>query len=363
MIRRNAEHVSGASRRSSEQPARVIITEEPRNAETPLHALREALTPARHFFMRNHFQIPYLDPEEWRLRVAGAVARPFVLSLADLRRLPARSVTATLECAGNGRIGFAPAALGEPWGIGGVSTGKWRGVPLSALLERAGLSRETVELVFEGADRGRLADGADVISFVRSLAVEQALDPDTLLAYELNGAALPPDQGGPVRLVVPGWYGMASVKWLLSIDAVEQPFAGYFQAGSYLPDRSDRSGPEPSGRMRVKAIISAPAIGDSVRLGRNRITGVAWSGHSAIARVEVSIGAEGAWQPARLVGVAERHGWQQWEYDWEATLPERYVLRARATDEHGNTQPETPEWNRFGYANNAIQRVVVQAYE
>ncbi|HSH79336.1 MAG TPA: sulfite oxidase [Herpetosiphonaceae bacterium] len=345
------------------RPSREIITEEPYNAEAPLHALQLAQTPARHFFVRSHFDVPVRPHQDWRIRVDGVVDRPFELSIDELRALPARALGMTLECAGNDRLGFAPLPPGEPWGLGGVSTGRWRGVALCHILAHAGLSPRTVDLVFEGADRGRLGKHAGSTPFARSLPLATAMDPDTLLAYELNGEPLHLEHGAPVRLLVPDWYGMASVKWLVRITALEQPFEGPFQTERYVLERRGASEVEPLRRIRVKSRITTPANRERLGLGRHRIAGLAWSGHGAITRVEVSTDDGGDWHAARLVGRRDDHAWQPWEYEWQATRPERHVLRVRAFDEQGNTQPDLPEWNRHGYANNAIQAVVVEVEE
>jgi DMSO/TMAO reductase YedYZ molybdopterin-dependent catalytic subunit len=295
--------------------------------------------------------------------VDGAVDHPFTLSLDDLRSLPATTILATLECAGNNRASFAPLPRGEPWGAGALSTAEWRGVPLRNVLEPARLHSITVELLFEGADQGAVEGSAQALPFARSLPLDKALHPDTLLAYEMNGEPLPPEHGGPVRLLVPGWYGMASVKWLVHIAALEQPFAGFFQAQRYVLDIENSPGKVPLREMYVKSIITSPVTGEALAQGPLTVSGVAWSGLGAIKSVEVSTEGGGAWHPARMVGLASRYGWQQWEYEWSAGHAGRHVLRARATDEHGNVQPDAALWNRLGYANNSIQPVMVEVQE
>lgn len=235
---------------------------------------------------------------------------------------------------------------------------------LRTVLEQAGLAASVIELRFDGADRGK-PDGVDEeMAFARALPLAKALDPDTLLAYELNGAPLPPEHGGPVRLVVPDWYGMASVKWLIRIVALEQPFDGYFQTTSYVLERRGAADPrrakEPLQAMLVKSLITSPAAGDQVSLERQHLLGVAWSGAGAIVKVEVSVEGEGEWQSAELLGEALPHTWRQWRWEWKPAHSGRHALRVRATDEQGNTQPDVPEWNRLGYANNAIQLVMVE---
>ncbi|HEX9988993.1 MAG TPA: sulfite oxidase [Chloroflexia bacterium] len=341
----------------------VVVKHKPFNAEAPLSALREEVTPLEYFYLRSNFDVPLLDPASWRLHIDGAVEHAAEISLDELRSLPASSMTATMECAGNSRTGLAPLPKGEPWGSGAVSTGTWRGVPLRNVLERAGVRPSAVEIVFTAADRGTMDGNSEVLPFARSLPIEKALHPDTILVYEMNGVSLPPEHGGPVRLFVPGWYGMASVKWLVRIEAVEQPFTGFFQAQRYILDLPGSVTREPLREMRVKSIITAPMPGAVLAQGAQTISGVAWSGGGAIKAVEVSVEGGGAWHAAQLVGDATPYGWQRWQYEWVVTRPGRHVLRARATDEADSVQPDVAEWNRLGYANNSIQSVIVQVRE
>jgi DMSO/TMAO reductase YedYZ molybdopterin-dependent catalytic subunit len=264
-----------------------------------------------------------------------------------------------MVCAGNNRLGFAPLAAGEPWGTGAVSTAAWRGVALCDVLAAAQLRHTTVELLFTGADQGVPSGEHESVAYARSLLLEKALDPDTLLAYAMNDAPLPLIHGGPVRLIVPDWYGMASVKWLVGLTALEQPFDGYFQRQRYVIERPDQALKLPVQTMRVEASITSPRAGDTLPVGKHTVRGVAWSGDGAIAQVEVRVDYDGEWQRARLVGDAQPHTWRAWEWIWRASEAGRHVLQARATDAQGHTQPEVTEWNRYGYANNAIQSVVV----
>lgn len=338
----------------------VIVKKDPLNAEAPLSALRERLTPTGQFYVRNNFQVPAIAPDTWRLRVDGAVMQPVVLTWGELQALPTRTITATLECAGNSRVGFSPLPEGEPWGLGAVSTAVWRGVALRAALQLAGLRDSVVEILFEGADSGR-REGYDMpIPFARSLPVANALDIDTLLVYEFNGVALTPEHGGPLRLLVPGWYGMASVKWVVHISGLEEPFAGHFQSERYVLEEPGKPSREPVGEMRVKSLITSPVSGATLTQGSHLISGTAWSGTGKIVRVEVSVEGAGNWQDARLIGEPGPYTWQQWELEWQPPHPGRYVLRARATDEQGHTQPDVAQWNRLGYVNNSIQYVIFE---
>lgn len=348
------------TRAPQEESALVVVKHTPFNAEAPLSALREACTPTKHFYVRSNFDVPMIAPSDWRLNIDGAVDHPSELSLDELRSLPARTLTSTMECAGNSRTSLSPLPKGEPWGSGAISTAVWRGVPLRNVLERAKLRSTVVELMFVGADRGIVEGSNEPLSFARSLPLDTAHHPDTLLVYEMNGEPLPAEHGGPVRLLVPGWYGMASVKWLTHITALEQPFTGFFQAQRYILELQGRDNKEPLGEMRVKSIITGPQMGEILAQGRQSISGVAWSGAGAIRSVEISLEGGGAWHQARLLGDVTPYTWRQWEYEWDVKRPGRHVLRSRATDEYDHLQPEVAEWNRLGYANNSVQSVVVQ---
>lgn len=337
----------------------VVVKTDPFNAEAPLSALQEPRTPPELFYVRSHFAEPELEPATWRLEVAGAFERSLTLSLEDLRALPSHQVSATLECAGNDRSSFAPLPKGEPWGSGAVSTAIWSGTSLRSVLDRAGLRSSAVEILFEGADGTPEGPRYTDRSFDRALPIPTAMDPDTLIAFEQNHMPLQRTHGGPVRLIVPDWYGVASVKWLRRVVAIEQPFTGYFQTQRYILQRPGHSAHEPLTTMRVKSLMTAPLNGAILPPGRHRIAGMAWSGAGAITRVEISVKGEGRWHEARLLGEPIPHTWRRWEWEWEPSELGRYALRVRATDSQGNIQPDLAEWNRHGYANNSIQVVLV----
>ena len=267
----------------------------------------------------------------------------------------------TLECAGNGRWRFSPPVEGERWEFGAVSTAEWTGVPLIEVLDRAGLKSSAREVVFRGPDGGNVDGVVEPIRFERSLKLDDARDPGVLLAYAMNGEPLPVQHGYPLRLIVPGWYAVGSVKWLTEIDVIDGTFQGYFQATKYHFER-EQDGElirEPVTLQRVRALITEPQPQEQLERGNVVIRGVAWSGAAAVARVEVSIDG-GTWQEARLSGDRHRHSWQWWELLVHIEQPGTVVLRARATDLAGRTQPERPEWNRLGYGNNQIYEVPIQ---
>jgi DMSO/TMAO reductase YedYZ molybdopterin-dependent catalytic subunit len=339
----------------------VPVETRPFNAETPLDALAEPLTPTDSFYVRNHFDVPTLDEREFRLRVGGLVRRPLELSLEELRGFPERSVVATLECAGNGRALMAPPPKGTPWRFGAVSTARFTGTSLHNVLEKArGLLPAAVEVLFAGADRGEVSPGR-AVTFERSLPPEVALRQDVLLAWQMNGEPLAPDHGRPLRLVVPGWYGVASVKWLVEISGIDRPFDGYYQREKYVyegePGTPDG---EPVAAMRVRAAIAQPADGEKLATGPVQVTGTAWSGAGTVARVEVSSDGGRTWAEAALGTADSVYAAAPWRFTWIPPAPGDYVLVARATDSAGNIQPLEPVWNSHGYGNNVAQRVKVR---
>jgi sulfane dehydrogenase subunit SoxC len=334
-----------------------------RNHALPLEALRYPVTPIGLHYLLIHYDIPAVDEAAWRLSVDGAVERPFSLDLQDIRDLPATSVTSTMECAGNGRALLDPRPVSQPWLVEAVGTASWTGIPLRPLLERAGVRDSAVEVLFTGLDRG--VEGDVDQRYQRSLPVGDALGDDVLLAYEMNGRPLPPQHGFPLRLVVPGWYGMANVKWLASITAVEQPFTGYQQTRSYrLRAHPDDEG-RPVTRMLPRALMLPPGIPEFlsrrriVEAGKITLEGRAWSGHGPIASVDVSTDGATTWSPARLGDSAGPWAWRSWTFDWEAVTGE-HVLCCRAADRAGGTQPSEPPWNVGGYSNNAPHAIAVQ---
>ena len=337
----------------------VIRSAEPLNAETSVPDLAGgAVMPTRRFYLRDHFPIPNLDGQSYRLSVRGLVERPLDLSLRDLHNLPSESRVVTLECAGNGRSFFDPKVPGEPWALGAVSTAEWTGVPLSELLDRAGVQQAATDIVFRGEDQGRVAGHDAPVRFERSLPVDQVEGTGALLAYAMNGEPLSAPHGYPLRLIVPGWYAVASVKWLSEIIVTDRTFDGYFQATKYWYEwvRNGREEREPVTLMNVRALIVTPAAGMRLSRGETAIRGVGWSGAAGLAKIEVSVN-DGAWQEARLIGEPSLGAWQWWELRLSLEQAGPLVIRARATDMAGRTQPDLAEWNRLGYGNNSVQCV------
>ena len=321
----------------------------------PLEALRHDVTPVGLHYTLSHFDIPALDERTYRLKIGSRE-----LALAELRSLPHQTLRVTLECAGNGRAGFTPRYPSMPWTHGGVGTAQWTGVPLHAVLKDL-LSEETKEIAFIGADRG--FDSGVEHEFGRSLSVEEALQPEVLLAWAMNGQPLAPQHGAPLRLVVPGWFGMASVKWLSRIALLEQPFDGYQQVVGYRYKKARGEPGAPVRHAKVKSLIAPPGVPDwytGRRLasrGTIALEGRAWSGAGVpVSRVE--LGVDGEWRPAELEAPAERFAWQRWHALWDAA-PGEHQLACRATDAQGAVQPLEPDWNLGGMGNNAVHTIQV----
>jgi DMSO/TMAO reductase YedYZ molybdopterin-dependent catalytic subunit len=340
----------------------VVHRAHPLNCETSLPELVGGVVmPNARFYVRNHFQIPNLDPAAFKLSVGGLVDRPLSLTLRDLQNMRSQTLVVTLECAGNGRTLFDRPTEGEKWTLGAVSTAEWTGVPLLEILDRAGVKPAAQEVLFRGADGGKVDGRSDAIRFERSLRLDDARSGDALLAYAMNGEPLPIQHGFPLRLIVPRWYAVASVKWLTEIELIDRPFSGHYQTDKYWYEweRGDRVVREPVTLQRVRALITDPAPNAEVCSGELAIRGVAWSGAAPIARVEVSVGG-GGWQVARLVSERNRYSWQWWELITRVEKPGSLTLRVRATDLADRTQPERAEWNRLSYGNNAIQEVQIR---
>ena len=333
-----------------------------RNHGMPLEALRYEVTPVGLHYLLIHFDIPEADERTWRLEIGGAVGSPATLTMEELRRRPSVTAPVTLECAGNGRARLDPRPVSQPWLEEAVGTAEWTGTPLRPLLEEAGVGPGAVEVLFGGADRG--VQGGLEQDYERSLPLEEAMREEVLLAWGINGRPLPPQHGYPLRLVVPGWYGMTSVKWLRRVSVLTEPFGGYQQTGSYLIHAADDDPGVPVTRIQPRSLLLPPGIPEFESRerfcapGRQLLAGRAWSGEAPVAVVEVSTDGGRSWQRAELGPRRSPWAWVGWSFAWEAT-PGAHELCSRATDEAGNTQPMEASWNTGGYVNNAVQRVRV----
>ena len=334
-----------------------------RNHGMPLEAMRYDLTPPGLHYLLVHYDIPFIDASSWRLRIGGSVARPLTLDLAGLRAMPQRTVRVTMECAGNGRARLDPRPVSQPWLVEAVGTAEWTGVPLREVLAVAQVDPAAVDVVFTGADHG-VERGVEQ-DYQRSLTVAEAGADEVLLAYAMNGAPLAPQHGYPVRLIAPGWYGMAHVKWLVGIEVIAEPLTGFQQAVAYRM-RQDAGEPgEAVTRIAPRALVIPPGFPDFmsrtriVRPGPVLLEGRAWSGRSPVTGVEVSADAGRTWTAAALDPPdGHRWAWRRWQWSWTAT-PGSHVLTARAVDAAGGIQPTGQVWNRGGFANNAAQQVPV----
>jgi DMSO/TMAO reductase YedYZ molybdopterin-dependent catalytic subunit len=331
-----------------------------RNHGLPLEALREPITPAGLHYLLIHYDIPAVDPDTFRLEIGGAVERPLSLSLDALRARESVAQPITFECAGNGRALLEPRPLSQPWLTEAVGTAEWGGTPLAPLLEEAGPSAAAIELLFTALDHG--VEGGVAQAYERAISIEGA--GEALLAHEMNGAALPPQHGFPLRLVVPGWYGMQNVKWLTRITVLEEPYEGFQNSVAYRMYGADGEPGEPVTRMLPRSLMVPPGIPDfmtrarHVKPGSVTLSGRAWSGQGPIERVEVSTDGGSTFDAAVLDPPIGQHAWRGWHYKWDAT-PGEHILSSRATDAAGHAQPLEPPWNLKGYANNAVERIPV----
>ncbi len=332
-----------------------------RNSGLPLESLDYTITPIGQHYVLTHFDIPKLNENEHMISFDGEFSNPYSVTLNEIKSLPAKTLMVTLECAGNGRVDIEPRSFSMPWKYGAVGTSEWKGTQLYPLLKEASLNSQVADVAFTGADFGY--DSGHKHNFARSLTLSQIRNLDPLLVYEMNGQPLLPQHGAPVRLIVPGWYGMASVKWLKSITALSQPFDGYQQIGTYRFRQTRDEIGEPITEMRVKSLMKPPGIPDwttrkrLVRTGHNLLVGRAWSGGGKeIIKVEVLI--KNKWLEAQLEKQPAKYAWTKWTLDWLA-YPGHYVLACRATDEMGEVQPWTPDYNIGGFGNNSSQRVEV----
>ena len=331
-----------------------------RASETIPSAADGIITPTRRFYILNHYDAPAaIQPENLSLCVDGAVRKPFTLSYDDLKRFPSRTQTTLVECAGTSRKFLQPPTPGVQLGNGSVSCGEWTGVSLASLIAQAGPAASAAEVLIEGRDRGTAQPENVESSFAKSLPMEKALSPETMIAWALNGEPLEHAHGSPIRLVVPGWYGVWWVKWISHIEVRTSTFHGFWQGRRYVYEWPDGRETSLVTHHRVKSLITSHQPEQDIKAGPQTIRGYAWSGLGAIVRVEISVDGGQTWNAALLREPKDRWLWTRWEIEWKAE-PGPYRLCARATDEIGNSQPLLPEWNRLGYGNNAVQIMPVR---
>jgi sulfite oxidase len=339
----------------------IVRSIRPEDLETPVSLLNSWITPNDLFYVRHHLYAPKVDVNEWKLTVGGEVQNPITLTLDELKRAPKHAVTVSLECAGNGRAFFDPPVAGIQWEKGAVGTARFAGARLADVLNKAGVKPSGQYVAMNGADKplGKMPD------FIRNIPIKKALDADTILAYEMNGEALPFLHGFPLRVVVPGWEGAYAVKWLTDIQVIEKEYDGFFVKTAYrFPNRPVAPGeavaPQdmiPLTGLVVKSFINSPLEGATVATGKIRVSGFAWAGESNIDKVDVSMDNGSSWFPAKLGKERERYAWQSFEYEFDIARPGSYLLMSRATDDKGKVQPVAPWWNPSGYLWNVIDKV------
>ena len=343
---------------------RIVRSENPLNLEMPFSDVDSFVTPTKSFYVRMHFPIPAIDRNAWWLQVEGEVEKPFAINYEQLMMLKSVTAPVTLECAGNNRNFLEPKVKGAQWGLGAVGNAEWTGVPLSILLDRAKVKSGAREIILEGADGGKLDDPKapfGELKFARSIPLKKA---NVLLAYKMNDIDLPPQHGFPVRAIVPGWYAMASIKWLERIIVTDQPFNGYYQTLDYAfwKRRGDIAELVPLREMQVKAQIAQPVAGEVIPANSNvRVHGAAWTGDGEIAKVELSDDGGSTWNNTKLIGGSKTNAWRLWEFNWR-TPPKsgKQMLIARATDSKGRTQPTERDWDRGTYMINHLLPIEVK---
>lgn len=337
---------------------------DPENQETPIHFVDKWQTPIPYFFRRNHFTYPLFTPFNFWIHISGQVTKQRSFHYYDILSLPTKSLLVPLECAGNKRSHFHPNVYGEQWEEGAISQGKWTGVSLKDLIQLVGLSPNAKEIVFEGADFGKQPGITDTIPFERSLPIEKALHPDTILAFQYNDKPLTFKHGYPFRLIVPNWYAMASVKWLKNIKVVDRDFKGHFQTNDYVyyPHENNNNDSTPVTTINVNSIIQKPLHLSILKRGTHEIKGIAWTGKGIITELQLSFDKGNTWVAATLNQQQPQHSyaWSRWSYHWKVDKKGEYTIYARAKDSHGRIQPIDAFWNRKGYGYNAVSKISIK---
>ncbi|MEO6726249.1 MAG: sulfite oxidase [Blastocatellia bacterium] len=344
----------------------IVRSLRPEDLETPVSLLNTWITPNDLFYVRTHTNAARIDAQagkEWKVEVGGEVERPMTITLDELKKMPKATITVTLECAGNGRAFYDPPVPGIQWEKGSVGTARFTGARLADVLKKVGVKAAGKYVVVNGAEK----PVGTQPKFIRNVPMAKAVNADTILAYEMNGEPIPMLHGFPLRLVVPGWEGAYSVKWLNNIQVIDKEHEGFFVKTAYrYPNKPVAPGaavpPEnmvPLTGLVVKSFINAPAEGANFKPGPIRVAGFAWAGESFITKVDVSMDNGSTWMPAKLGKERERYAWQSFEHEFNITKPGSYLLMARATDDKGKVQPVAPQWNPSGYLWNVIDKVRV----
>ena len=342
----------------------IIRSVRPPDFETPVSLLNTFITPNDAFYVRSHMPIPQVDAASFALKVGGEVNSPLSLSVDEIRRLPATTVTVTLECAGNGRAFFSPAVAGIQWEKGAVSTARFTGARMADVLKKAGVKTAGINVEMHAADR----PPGTMPAFVRQVPMAKAMHPDTLIAYAMNGEPIPQVHGAPLRAIVPGWEGAYSIKWLNTLNVIAKDSESFWVATGYrYPTRRvapgaavDAKDMAPLTGLVVKSLITTPADGSSHAAGKVAVGGFAWAGEDDIKAVDISVDNGATWQPARLTGEQAKYSWRRFEYELNATRPESYLILSRATDSRGRMQPAVSQWNPSGYLWNQFDSVRIE---
>jgi sulfite oxidase len=360
---------SGQTEPGTNTDGMILYSRQFLTLEMPMSRLTSWITPVESFFVRNNLLMPSVDLSSWRLTISGELERPMTLTYQEFMQLASVSVTNTIECAGNGRVNYLPPIGGVRWGRGGVGTGVFQGPALRDVLRHAVLKPTAKHVAFRGLDV--VPRGAS--DFIRSIPIEKALDGNTLLASRMNGALLTPEHGFPVRSLVPGWIGAASIKWLQEIRVLPRESDGFYMNPGYrIPIAggssvaSNQSQTVSLTSLRVKSVIAQPADGAVLALplqGSITIRGASWAGESEIAHVDVSVDGGEIWRAATLEADHVKYAWRLWRCEWNPDRPGPYTLLSRATDSRGRAQPFQPDWNPGGYLWNGVDRIHVQIRE
>lgn len=361
-----AQAAGEESARNESGPLIVRVTR-PFDAETPVREFTSFLTPNHRFFVRSHFGTPppeAVSEANWKLRVGGLVEGSHEFTLTDLRQMEVVTITAVVQCSGNGRAFHRPKVPGVQWERGAVGNAQWTGVRLRDVLGKARVQAGARHVQFQGADRPVVAS---VPLFTRSIPLEKALHPDTILAYEMNGRSLPLLHGAPLRVITPGWMADSCIKWLTDIRVSQDEAQGYYMQTAYrhptrpvAPDEAiAASDLKPVEAMIVKSLIAQPPEGASLVPGPVTIQGVAWTGERTIVKVEVSLDEGKTWESARLMGEDHPYAWRQWQLVWKPNIAGTFTILCRATDARGGQQQATSPWNPSGFLWNGWDRISV----
>jgi DMSO/TMAO reductase YedYZ molybdopterin-dependent catalytic subunit len=334
----------------------------PENQETPIEFIEMENIKKSLFFRRNHFSYPSFSLSHYWLPINGLIKKPLLLSMQDILQYPSKTVKVVLECSGDKRSFFEPKVFGQQWEKGAINQGEWRGVALCDLLEQSGIWEGAKEVVVEGYDFGKRTDLDQVYTFARSLPIEKALHPDTIIAYEFNRQPIPFKHGYPLRLIVPQWYAMASVKWIKQIRVIDSHFKGPFQSIDYLyyPHKENDKDAFPVTTINVNSTIQNPLDLEILNTGKHVIKGIAWTGKGVITKVEISTDHGHSWSKATVnISNNTGYGWVSWSYEWIVLEKGEYTIISRATDSDNRIQPSAPLWNRKGYGYNAMDNIKV----